>query len=135
LGEILSPLSPLPHCHILLLRPRFPLSTKKIFSLVNVKQIKHHPDTKGLINALQNRDTEGVLVRLFNCLEDFVSRPEIKEYKKLLLDEGAKAALMTGSGSVVYGIFTSMDKANAAKERFTAMGLRPCLTAPVSTIF
>ncbi len=135
LGEVLSPLPPLPHCHILLLRPKFPLSTKKIFSMVDVKKIKHHPDTRGLINALHNRDANGVAVRLYNCLENFVPRPEIREYKKFLLDEGAKAALMTGSGSVVYGIFSSMEKATAAKDKFAAMGLRPCLTSPISVIF
>jgi len=135
LGERLMPLPSMPHCHILLLRPRFSLSTKKMFGLVDVKKIKHHPDTRGLINALNNRDAEGVTVRMFNCLEAFAPRPEIREYKQLLLDEGAKAALMTGSGSVVYGIFSSFEKAASAKERFSAMGLRPCLTAPVPSIF
>ncbi|MBQ7032356.1 MAG: 4-(cytidine 5'-diphospho)-2-C-methyl-D-erythritol kinase [Clostridia bacterium] len=135
LGERLMPLPSMPHCHILLLRPRFSLSTKKMFGLVDVKKIKHHPDTRGLINALNNRDAEGVTVRMFNCLEAFAPRLEIREYKQLLLDEGAKAALMTGSGSVVYGIFSSFEKAASAKERFSAMGLRPCLTAPVPSIF
>ncbi len=135
LGEVLTPLPPLPHCHILLLRPRFPLSTKKIFSMVDVKKIEHHPDTRGLINSLHNRDIKGVLVRLYNGLEAFVPRPEIAEYKKLLLEEGADAALMTGSGSVVYGVFLSAEKAAAAKERFAKMGLRPCLTSPIASIF
>ncbi len=135
LGEKLTPLPPMPHCHILLLRPQFPLSTKKIFGLVDMQKIKFHPDTRGLINALHNRDLEGVCVRLYNALETFVPRPEIAEYKKLLLTENADAALMTGSGSVVYGIFRSYDKATTAKEMFAKMGLRPCLTSPITTIF
>jgi len=135
LGEKLTPLPALPHCHILLLRPRFPLSTKKIFSLVDMKKIQHHPDTRGLINALQSRDLSGILVRLYNGLETFVPRPEIAEYKKLLLEKGADAALMTGSGSVVYGIFLSHEKALKAKEYFFSIGLRPCLTTPVTSIF
>ena len=135
LGEKLTALPPMPHCHILLLRPQFPLSTKKIFSLVDMQKINFHPDTKGIINALHNRDLEGISVRLFNCLEDFVPRPEITEYKRLLLAENADAALMTGSGSVVYGIFRSLEKATVAKEKFAKMGLRPYLTAPISTIF
>ncbi len=135
LGEVLTPLPALPHCTLLLLRPRFPLSTKKIFSLVDLEKIKHHPDTKGLINALHNRDLKGLSVRLYNCLEQFVMRPEIAEYKQLLLNEGADAALMTGSGSVVYGMFFSYEKALQAKERCSALGLRPCLTTPTSSIF
>lgn len=135
LGEKLTALPPMPHCHILLLRPQFPLSTKKIFSLVDLQKIHFHPDTKGIINALHNRDLEGISVRLFNCLEEFVPRPEIAEYKRLLLAENADAALMTGSGSVVYGIFHSLEKATAAKEKFANMGLRPYLTTPISAIF
>ena len=135
LGEKLTPLPPMPNCHILLLCPKFPLSTKKIFSLVDMQKIKFHPDTQGLINALSNRDLEGVSVRLYNCLEAFVPRPEIAEYKKLLLAADADAALMTGSGSVVYGIFRSLEKATAAKEKFAKMRLRPCLTSPIATIF
>lgn len=135
LGERLTPLAPMPHCHILLVRPRFPLSTKKIFSLVEMDKITKHPDTNGLVNALWCRDLDGVLDRMYNTLEAFVPREEIAEYKALLLKEGADAALMTGSGSVVYGIFRTREKAEAALERFTALGLRPCLTTPVSSIF
>lgn len=135
LGEKLTLLPPLPHCHILLLRPRFPLSTKKIFSLVKMESIKDHPDTAGLVAALENRDLSGVLSRLHNTLEAFVPRPEILTYKEKLLKCGAAAALMTGSGSVVYGIFYSRDKAFEAKETFARMGLRPCLTTPVASIF
>lgn len=135
LGEILTPLPPMPDCRILLVCPRFPLSTKKIFSLVDMKKVKHHPDTQGVIRALKNQDVDSVLIRLFNCLEAFVPRPEIKEYKKLLLDQGATAALMTGSGSVVYGIYTEEEKARAAKEFFSKLGLRSYLTNPVSAIY
>ena len=135
LGEKLTPLPALPSCNILLLRPRFPLSTKRMFSLVDVSAIPHHPDMQGMINALQNRNMTGILNGMFNSLESLVPRPEIREYKKLLLEEGADASLMTGSGSVVYGIFLSDEKAKKAKEKFARMGLRPCLTAPTATIF
>ncbi len=135
LGEILTPLPSLSHCQILLLRPKFPLSTKKIFSLVDVENIKRHPDTAQIINALRCRNTQGVIAGLYNTLEEFVPRPEIAEYKKLLLDAGADTALMTGSGSVVYGIFRNFEKAALAKELFTKHGLRPCLTAPIASVF
>ena len=135
LGEILTPLPSLSHCHILLLRPKFPLSTKKIFSLVDIDKIKRHPNTEQIVNALRCRNTGGVLSALYNTLEEFVPRPEIAEYKKLLLDAGADTALMTGSGSVVYGIFRNFEKATLAKDLFAKLGLRPCLTTPVSSIF
>ena len=135
LGEILTPLPSLSHCHILLLRPKFPLSTKKIFSLVEIDKIKRHPDTEAIVNALRCRNTQGVISGLYNTLEEFIPRPEIAEYKALLLEAGADTALMTGSGSVVYGIFRNLEKATLAKDLFTKHGLRPCLTTPIASVF
>lgn len=135
LGEILTPLPSLSHCHILLLRPKFPLSTKKIFSLVEIDKIKRHPDTEAIVNALRCRNTQGAISGLYNTLEEFVPRPEIAEYKALLLEAGADTALMTGSGSVVYGIFRNLEKATLAKDLFTKHGLRPCLTTPIASVF
>lgn len=135
LGEILSPLPALPHCHILLVRPRFSQSTKQVFSRVNLKEIKCHPDTKGLLNALNNRDLKGVCVRLFNVLEPFVQKKEIENCKSILRQNGAAGVLMTGSGSVVYGIFHSFEKAMSARESFARLSLQTHLTAPISSIF
>ncbi|MFC1770156.1 4-(cytidine 5'-diphospho)-2-C-methyl-D-erythritol kinase, partial [Nitrospirota bacterium] len=42
--------------------------------------------------------------------------PEIGELKKLLLESGAKAALMSGSGSTVFGVFDSEEDAKNALE-------------------
>ncbi len=135
LGERLTLLPPMPLCHILLLRPRFSVSTKKIFGLVNMETIPHHPDMDKLLDAVKNRNLKGILPGMFNSLESLVDRPEIAEYKSLLLKEGADSAMMTGSGSVVYGIFMNEDTARRAKDTFLRLGLRPVLTTPTTAIF
>ena len=43
--------------------------------------------------------------------------PEIAECKDALLHLGADAAMMTGSGSAVFGLFTEEDKARLAAEK------------------
>jgi 4-diphosphocytidyl-2-C-methyl-D-erythritol kinase len=50
---------------------------------------------------------EGICHLLLNDLEEVVSRkhPEINEMKECLNAAGASAALMSGSGPTVYGIF------------------------------
>ncbi len=135
LGEILTPLSPLPHCYILLIKPRFSQSTKKLFSRVSMQKITCHPDTHGLINSLHNRDLKGICVRLYNVLETFTDKPEIENYKVLLRQCGALGVLMTGSGSVVYGIFHSFEKAKDAREIFSKLPVHTYITTPVSSIF
>ena len=135
LGEILSPLPALPHCYILLVKPRFSQSTKKLFSRVSMKEIAYHPDTRGLVNALHNRDLNGVCVRLYNVLEHFTERHEIENYKSILRQNGAAGVLMTGSGSVVYGIFRSYEKAQTAREIFAKFPVHTHITNPVSSIF
>lgn len=41
--------------------------------------------------------------------------PVIEKVKKALIDQGAMGSLMTGSGSVVYGLFADEIGANRAK--------------------
>ena len=51
-GELLTPLPPLPPCHIVICKPPFPISTPQLFSRVNVRKIVRRPDTAGVADAL-----------------------------------------------------------------------------------
>ncbi|MDD6308848.1 MAG: 4-(cytidine 5'-diphospho)-2-C-methyl-D-erythritol kinase, partial [Clostridia bacterium] len=132
LGEILTPLPAMPRCSILLVRPRFPLNTKQMFSGVKMDAITCHPDTEGIINAVYNRDLKGICDRMYNNLEAFVPRKEIAIYKELLQKNDAMGALMTGSGSVVFGIFSSFEKARIAAEAFRALPVHTYITTPLA---
>lgn len=44
--------------------------------------------------------------------------PEIEKYRMRMLALGASASMMTGSGSVVYGVFATEDDAKRAYDRF-----------------
>ena len=59
--------------------------------------------------------------RLYNDLliPAVLEAPEIEQYRKRLLEYGAADAMMTGSGSVVYGVFESEAVAIEAFERFS----------------
>ena len=50
-------------------------------------------------------------------LSVFVRHPELAHIKEGLYEAGALYASMTGSGSAIYGIFDSRDKANEERER------------------
>lgn len=61
------------------------------------------PDTEGLLAAASAGDLEGIAAGVFNDL-DTGAVPEVEEAKRSLLDAGAAAALMCGSGPSVAGL-------------------------------
>lgn len=119
-GEILTPLPPLPPCHIVICKPSFPISTPQLFSRVNVRKIVHRPDTAGVVAALEAGDLAGVARRMYNVFEDVLEHrraAEIGEIKAVLIDCGALGASMSGSGPSVFGLFDDLDSAQAACQR------------------
>lgn len=121
-GERLTPVSPLPECYFVICKPPFPISTPELFAQVRVKRLRCHPDTAGMVRALEQKDLEGVAHRLYNAFEEVLPRKyaAVFELKDQLLENGAMAASMTGSGSTVYGVFhdrqRALDAADAMKQ-------------------
>ena len=115
-GEILTDLSPIPHCHIVICKPPFACSTPELFGLVKCEKIRARPDTDGLVKALELGDLGGVARRMYNVFEDVIPRGklEIAEIKSILLDNGALGAVMSGSGPSVFGVFDCKTKAQSA---------------------
>lgn len=119
-GEILTPLAPLPHCHVAVCKPSFPVSTPQLFGRVDVRKIVRRPDTAGLIAALEAGDLIGVARRMYNVFEDVMEprrRGEIDSIKAVMIDCGALGASMSGSGPTVFGLFERADEARAACDR------------------
>ena len=122
-GEILTPLPPLPACHVVVCKPAFPISTPQLFSRVDVRRITNRPDTAGLMDALAAGDLNGVARRMYNVFEDVLEprrRHEIDAIKAVLIDCGALGATMTGSGPTVFGLFDDPTAAKAAAQRLSA---------------
>lgn len=116
-GEILSPLPPMPGCNIVICKPPFSCSTPELFSRVDCKKILTRPDTDGLVKALKNGDLQGVAKRMYNVFEDVLVKNRISEIdaiKGIMLDHGALGAVMTGSGSAVFGVFDDADEGASA---------------------
>lgn len=116
-GERLTPLSPLPPCHIVICKPSFSVSTPQLFGRVNVRKIVCRPDTAGVLAALDAGDLPGVARRMYNVFEDALEPRryrEISSIKSALIDCGALGASMSGSGPSVFGLFDREDYAQSA---------------------
>ena len=120
-GERLTPLPPLPPCHIVICKPPFSISTPQLFGRVNVRKIVRRPDTQGVLAALKAGDLAGVARRMYNVFEDVVERrpaAEIAAIKAALIDRGALGASMSGSGPSVFGLF---ERSDAAQDAFSLL--------------
>lgn len=121
-GECLTPVSPLPDCHIILCKPPFSVSTRRVFSLLDTYK-PYRPDHEGALAALSCGDLRALAQRLFNALEEVVptGRHDIAAIRRTLLDAGALGAVMSGSGPTVFGLFSSEDGARPAYEQLRTL--------------
>ena len=134
-GAALTPLAPLPPCHIVVCKPPFSVSTPQLFGRVKVKKIVRRPDTAGVIAALEAGDLAGVARRMYNVFEDVLEPrrlSEINDIKAVLIDCGALGASMSGSGPSVFGLFDREDRAQAALERLKESYRDVFLCAPAA---
>ncbi len=113
-GEILTDLEPIPDCHIVICKPAFAISTPELFSKINCERIHLRPDTNGLVDALNKQNLSAVARRMYNVFEDVLPKgtTAVGEIKQRLLDHDALGAVMTGTGSAVFGLFLDSSAAN-----------------------
>lgn len=112
-GEILTPLTPMARTDVVICKPDFPISTPELFSRVDSRASRCRPDTDGILAALEHGDRQRLARRMYNVFEDVLDRRagEINAIKSTLLDYGALGAVMSGTGSAVFGLFP--DRASA----------------------
>ena len=120
IGEILTPLPSIPPCWFLIVKPSFSMSTKFVYEHLHLDEQTAHPDIDGMIQAISHGDLTGITDRMGNVLEQVTEKhyPAIVQIKKDMRRLGAVNALMSGSGSTVFGIFTSREAAGKAAEFF-----------------
>lgn len=118
IGEVLTPLAPMPKCYILIAKPPISVSTKIVYEKLDSGAIVEHPDIDGLIQGLESEDLEIVASKMGNVLEQvtITDYPVIEEIKNVMKSDGAINAMMSGSGPTVFGIFKSRQEAKKAMD-------------------
>ena len=125
IGEILTPLAPLPKCYVLIAKPATSVSTKVVYEKLDSKEIEDHPDIDGIIAGLEAGDLNQVCASMGNVLERVTieDHPIIEEIKEVMKEFGALNAMMSGSGPTVFGIFSDKKLAKEAQECIWKKGL------------
>lgn len=134
IGEVLTPLPPMPACHLLIGKPAVNVSTKFVYTNLRANEITDHPDIDGMIKAIKENDLHGIVSRMENVLERVTipEYPVIEEIKKHMKKHGALGALMSGSGPTVFGVFDDLDRAKraASELRKSHLARQVFLTVP-----
>ena len=131
-GEKLSPFKIKRNQYsIIVAYPGLPISTKDVFSKLKLSDKKDIDLSKRKCSRLVKELKSGGEISkikdlFFNKLEDVVlpENKSISKMKKDIISLGADAAMMSGSGSSVFGIFSDKKAAFAALKHLSVRGNR-----------
>ncbi len=115
IGEILIPVK-LPTLWFVLAKPEASMSTQEAFALWDAQPVRVETDPAELANALWQKDAAAVRRLAVNAFEEIIAAkvPVVTELKQRLTASGAVTALMSGSGTTVFGIFFDREIAKRA---------------------
>lgn len=123
---------------LLVIQPCEGLSTGAVFRAYHAQERVAHPDTDAAERALAAGDGALLARSLGNVLQPVseAMQPAIREAVEALRRNGAAAALMTGSGSAVFGVFEKPEQRDGACEalRRRWAGVWRCRTCQDSLI-
>ena len=135
-GEILEPVNTSIKFYILMVYPGFTLSAAWVYENLNLKLTKQKNNISILENFLLQSEFAQLGAAWINDLEPVVFQeyPEIFAIKKQILAFGAKGALLSGSGSTVFGLFDNLETAKTAYARLEGGKFRLFLAESVVSL-
>lgn len=133
-GEQVGRLTGLSPCWIVLCKPDFSLATKEMYQRIDGVELTSRPDAVTVMLGLEWEDVEAVAKRVLNVFEEALTdeeRKAVSSIKDTMLGCGAAGAAMSGSGPLVYGIFTDEIEAKKAVDTLQGTYSNVFLTEPV----
>jgi len=124
IGEILTPINSLIKTNILIVKPDAGMSTPFAYKRLDEMGFEK-VDVDKVLLSLEEGDMDKLCKYMGNVFETVAKDvvPEVFDIKESLLSQGAEAAMMSGSGTAVFGIFTDDDALNVSyecmKEKYT----------------
>ena len=138
IGEIMTPLADIGSHEVVIYKPGFGISTGPAFKAIDDMKDPKRSDTPLIIRALSQGDIRKAMDAGRNVFENYVfsQHPELAKIKDFIKGmEGAYGAMMSGSGTALYGIFSDSDSADNAKQMLDKQyGAPGCFIARAKTI-
>ena len=116
IGDMITSINTHFKYYMVIIKPEIACNTKEMYQKIDAKKnIKQLHTTNAIIKALESKDIQLLSKNLYNVFEEVIQEKEMVQHvKKELMEKGALQALMTGSGSCVYGIFKDKQSAKNA---------------------
>lgn len=107
IGEILTPLPDPPEFKYEIMKPNVSVSTKWVYERLDYTKKPDGLDIDGIVSGIRNANLDEMISHMGNILETVTipAYPIVAEYKARLMEKGARIAMMSGSGTSVFGIF------------------------------
>ncbi|MGN0708043.1 MAG: 4-(cytidine 5'-diphospho)-2-C-methyl-D-erythritol kinase [Faecalibacterium sp.] len=115
-GDLMKALPPCPDCWFTVVMPDYGVSTPQAFAAYDTVGSSVHPDCTAQEAAIRAGDLAGMCAAAGNALEECSGARDNDAIKAALRENGALAALMTGSGAAVFGVFETEQAAHAAAQ-------------------
>lgn len=114
-GDILTPMPACPKCWFTVCMPPQGVSTPRAYARFDEMGTDVKVDGEAAAAALYAGDLDALCAQMVNELQFSSESTANEPICAALRAAGAKAALMTGSGAAVYGVFETRAQAEAAK--------------------
>ena len=134
IGDVLTKVTDMPTCTFVVAKPKYSISTPELYRNFDSFAPAPHLDIDGLIKAF-SAGIEQAAPYMANMLEP-VAAAQITQIVEMTLDlkkAGAIAALMTGSGSAVFGVFLRSRQAMVCTEAMRKKHSR-CFVSPAHPV-
>lgn len=106
--------------YVIVIKPQISCSTKEMYQKLDErKKVIQKDNTINIKLALEQSNFNLLTKNVYNVFEEIIDEKDIiQNLKKELEKNGAKASLMAGSGSCIFGIF---DNKNIAKQAYNKL--------------
>ena len=111
-GERVNPIKPFPPSWVIAVKPPKGISSWTVFKDLKVDELARYPINK-MVDAINKGDYKESIAYVGNALEGKAMKqhPSIEIIKEKMLQFGADAALMSGTGPTVFGLTQNYTKA------------------------
>jgi len=131
-GEILTPLAPMPDCFFAIAKPPRGMSTRAAFKRYDdMAAGVARPNTAAMLNAIAAGDLAAIGGNMFNVLEQVNPVEEVEMLRGIMLCDSALGAVMTGSGTAVVGLFAEEKQAKRCVRHLAEQVEEAYLAVPV----
>ena len=114
-GEEMTTLPDMPKCCYVIVKPKEAFSTGEMYREIDTQNPVRRHTTDHLITGLVHGDLHEIAANLYNTFEGVIPpQSDVFAVRSALLRYGALNAMLSGSGSAVFGVFDTAEQAQKA---------------------